>query len=58
MDSGGYDGGLFEKRQPRRKKVTLGDTAVEYFSAGEKAGGAQDYCSQLNRYRRLFAYDA
>lgn len=40
------------------KKVTLGDTAVEYFSAGEKAGGAQDYCSQLNRYRRLFAYDA
>ncbi len=39
------------------KRVTLGDTAVEYFTAGENQVGLEDYRSQLNRYRRLFAHD-
>lgn len=43
--------------QRGEKKVTLGDTTVEYFSATEKTGQLTDYHSQLNRYRRLFPDD-
>lgn len=39
------------------KRITRGDTAIEYFSSSEKNSIFNEFQSQLNRFRRVYKND-